>query len=101
MVWRTSQLTEAGCLPVDSEVSTALADEGAMKRKDVPALLKQLLTLAPAASPAVAAPAVQEKPLMPSLEAGSPKRGSASKRKRSSVDATSPAGRSSASKPSR
>ena len=72
-----------------------------MKRKDVPALLKQLLALAPAASPVAAAPAAQEQPPLPSPELGSPKRGSASKRKRSTDDATQPAGRSSASKPSR
>ena len=54
-----------------------------MKRKDVPGLLKQLLTLAAAAEPAIAAPAsVQDQPPLPSPRSRSPRR-AARKRSRS------------------
>ena len=72
-----------------------------MKRKDVPALLKQLLTLAPPDKTAAAVAAVLEPPPLPLPEPGSPPRDSASKRDRSSDTATPAAGRAPASKPSR
>ena len=79
----------------------ALADEAVMKRKDVPALLKQLLALTPLAEAAAIAPAIEEKPLLSSPELSSPKGGSASQRNRSADLASPAAERVPGSKPSR